>query len=642
MKSRIIRQLKQTDILLPTLIADGLAANDRVKVRMSILQAAAQHARKPAGAAIDLSAECRMVGIDPAAVRSLIGDARVTPNGAVAALGLATLGDGIVDDITTMIEAVAAASPADGRAAAGRLSSITSSGPLAAADEIQSARITELTGISNAGGDSLHRLVMDLHKALNRLAARCAEEVVDGAHAYGLQPADRPALAAFMRGVNRTRALKFDHPGLDTTATRAGTRLTIQNDVGATDAHVIVVAVEGRVVTITYTDVHLARAKFFTRLFDAFPLHWSGLDRQQADGLGDDGVFYLVTGRLEADRDDDRNALLEAIGAALVFLIDWNKARKVLRLWVSKDDAVRILDWAARNQIGHRAFLELGGSDLLASAVRHATPKRIGFGERLDTALGHAVAVDFLKMVLRISTEALLQGRSVRLARDRIEADLARRLESVDSALLAIVVRHAGLAREIAAALDRHIASRRSGRPMDGQLLAAQARRIEEKADRIALDARNEIARFDAEPIVEQLVNRVEEAIDELEQAAFIASLMPAGVAGDVLEPVAELCAIAIGASEAAAAGVDAASEVPEGKRVDSEDALASVGRLVDLEHMADAAERTVTALVLRGALELATSLSVLELARAIERATDRLASFAHLLRQHVLAGLSA
>src|SRR5262245_9575668 len=376
MKSRIIKQLERTDILLPSLIADGLAANDRVKVRMSILQAAAQHAREPAGPAIDLSAECRTVGIDPTAIRSLIGGARVTPNGAVAAPGLAMLGDGIVDDLTTMIEAVEAGSHTDGRDASGRLSSITSNGSLAVSDEIRPAKIAELTGISNAGGDSLHRLVMDLHKALNRLAARCAEDVVDGAHAYGLQPDDRPAVTAFMRGVNRTGALKFDHPGLDTTATRAGARLTIQNDVGATDAHVIVVAIEDHVVTITYTDVHLARAKFFTPLFDTFPLYWSGLDRQKADGLGDDGVFYLVTGRFEADSDDDRNALLEAIGAALVFLIDWDKARKILRLWVSKDDAVRILDWAARNQIGHRAFLELGGSDLLASSVRHATPKR--------------------------------------------------------------------------------------------------------------------------------------------------------------------------------------------------------------------------------------------------------------------------
>jgi len=35
MKSQIIRELGQTDILLPALVTDVLAANDRIKVRMS-------------------------------------------------------------------------------------------------------------------------------------------------------------------------------------------------------------------------------------------------------------------------------------------------------------------------------------------------------------------------------------------------------------------------------------------------------------------------------------------------------------------------------------------------------------------------------------------------------------------------------
>jgi hypothetical protein len=38
MKSRIIEQLGKTDILVPSLIAEGLAANDRVKARMSALR----------------------------------------------------------------------------------------------------------------------------------------------------------------------------------------------------------------------------------------------------------------------------------------------------------------------------------------------------------------------------------------------------------------------------------------------------------------------------------------------------------------------------------------------------------------------------------------------------------------------------
>ena len=41
MKSLIIEQLGEADILLPALVREGLAANDRIKVRMSALQAAA-------------------------------------------------------------------------------------------------------------------------------------------------------------------------------------------------------------------------------------------------------------------------------------------------------------------------------------------------------------------------------------------------------------------------------------------------------------------------------------------------------------------------------------------------------------------------------------------------------------------------
>jgi uncharacterized protein Yka (UPF0111/DUF47 family) len=619
MKSKIIEHLGESDILLPALIAQGLSANDRVKVRLSILQAAARHARDPAEVHFDLEDECRAVGLDLVTMETLVnraarlGDERITTPG---------LGDAAQGDVLD-----------------GRLSALKAAHAPEPSDTAETAEIARLTGLCD--GDSVHRLVMDMHKALNRLAAAHAEEVVAGAHVYGLLPEDRLAVEAFMRGLESTRTLKFDHSGLATTASRSGERLIIQNDIGETDAHVVVIAVEQDAVTVTYTDVHLARAKFFTNLFRNFSVQWSGLDRKSAEGLGEEGVFYLVTGRYPTEAGNSRDIFLEAVGASVVFLIDWNKTRKILRAWVSPSDAVHILDWAARHRFGHRAFLELGGSELVAAAVRHATPTRIGFGERLDRALGRDAAVDFLKTVLRVSTEALLHGRSVRRVRDRIEADLVRHLERVDSTLLAIVIRQAGLAREIASEISRYLAGQQAGREVDASALAANARRIEEKADRIAIEGRNEVARLEAGPIIEQLMNRVEEAIDELEQAAFIASIMPAGVSVDVSKPIADLCSAAISATEAAAAGVDAAAEVPQGKRLDAEDALAAVGRLIDIEHLADAAEREVTTLVLRGGLSLPASLSALELARAIERATDRLASFAHLLREHVLADLS-
>ena len=87
--------------------------------------------------------------------------------------------------------------------------------------------------------------------------------------------------------------------------------------------------------------------------------------------------------------------------------------------------------------------------------------------------------------------------------------------------------------------------------------------------------------------------------------------------------------------------GTAAAADVPEGQRVDFEDALGAVARLIEAEHQGDEAERAITAILLSGDFDLKTTLSVLELARAVERATDRLAGFGHLLRARVLADLT-
>ena len=642
MKTHIIEELGQGGILLPALVAEGLAANDRIKVRMSALQAAALHAQEPGRPANDLGVESQTAGIAPAAIAALIGGAHLIGQGRLAAPDLAKMMQEIADDAAAMIRAVSAGAASEGERAQARLEAIRAAGLLHASGEIELSRIARLTGVGDAGGDSLHRLVMDLHKQLNRLAASCSEEALDGAHVFGLHSEDRPAVAAFMKGLNATRGLKFDHPGLDTMATRAGGRLLIQNDIGTTDAHVVVIAVKKNAVTVTYTDVHLARAKFFISLFDAFEATWSGLDRHTAAGLGDDNSFYLVTGQYQPDHAADRNEFLAALGAALVFLIDWNKARKLLRTWVAKDDAARILEWAARQRIGHRGFLELGGNDLLGSAVRNAAPTRIGFGERLDQALGRTAAIDFLKASLRASTEALLAGRSVRTVRDQIEADLMRHLDRVDGALLAAVLRQIGLAHDLVAAISRHIAALQAGQPADGKLLTQRCGMIEQKADRIAIESRNEVDRLNARPLIGQLIDGVEEAVDELEQAAFIASLMPETTDPALLASLVELCAVAATATDVAASGVAAAIDVPEGRRADSEDALSAVTRLIDAEHAADSRERATTALVFCGGFDVATSLSVIELARAVERATDRFAAFGHLLRRHIMIDLAA
>ncbi|HMK69358.1 MAG TPA: hypothetical protein VK442_00155, partial [Xanthobacteraceae bacterium] len=300
MKSEIIEELGQFDLLLPSLIADGLAANDRLKARLSILQAAAHRARQPGGPRFELAGECRAAGIDDVTLETLVNRAFLLNDARFSAPGLASLGAAIWDDAAAMIRAAKAGDPAQGDKAAARLAAIQAATSLGASDDVALAEVAALTALAEGGGDSLHRLVMDLHKALNQLAAAHAEETLAGAQVYALLPQDRPAVEAFMRGVEATRKLKFNHPGLATTATRAEGRLTIQNDIGETDAHVVVIVVEADAVTVIYTDVHLPRAKFFTGLLRNFPVQWSGLERKSAAGLGEGRAFYLVTGRYPA------------------------------------------------------------------------------------------------------------------------------------------------------------------------------------------------------------------------------------------------------------------------------------------------------------------------------------------------------
>src|SRR6516165_3537341 len=106
MKSQIVRELGEADVLLPSLVAEGLAANDRIKVRLSALQAGVQHARNPAPPPADLTAECRNASIDPAAVACLTGGAKLSVDGRMSAPSLAQLGKDILADLNSMLHAV--------------------------------------------------------------------------------------------------------------------------------------------------------------------------------------------------------------------------------------------------------------------------------------------------------------------------------------------------------------------------------------------------------------------------------------------------------------------------------------------------------------------------------------------------------
>ena len=122
--------------------------------------------------------------------------------------------------------------------------------------------------------------------------------------------------------------------------------------------------------------------------------------------------FYLATGRFEAKDADSCCAYLEFLGSRLVFLIDWNHARKQLRGFLRGPDRLALLSWAAETETGHRGFLELGGARLVNQAIEATAGSSMHFGDRLCEVLGDAEALNFLRFVFRTATEGLLSGQS--------------------------------------------------------------------------------------------------------------------------------------------------------------------------------------------------------------------------------------
>ena len=640
-KSGIIAALGESEVLLPGLLASALAANDRIKLRLSVLQEVAARVRDPAGGrpASAFAAELRAAGPEMEISEAALADARILGPDLFYLPGAGALLGGLGRDLAAMLAPLTAARVPEAQALAARVRAMQPVCTPQDEDAITFGLIGALTSAERGDGDKFHLLVMDLHKALNQLASVSAAETLDGARVHGVDDEDRAAVRAFMRGLHRTAKLAFGHPGLGTTAVHGADYLTIQNDIGTTDAHVLVVHVGAAEVTVTYTDIHRARAKFFVDMFGDWEVAWNPLSQRQGAGL-EEAAFYLVNGHFTDKNADKRLGFLECLGSRLVFLIDWNKARKALQIFLGKKAAVELLGWAAAHDFGHRAFLELGGAVLIYDAVQRAATGRIHYGERLDDALGEAVCVDFLRGVLRVTAEGLEAGRSARLIRDEIQADLARRFETAESAVFALLVRHLGLSRCIAEGLAACLES-----PARAGDYARRAKIIEEKADRLTNEARELAEHLQGAPMLRHVVDAVEDTADALEESAWLlgqASLGASLGGGPAFLQLMPLAVVTTDAVSAMVRAVEAASRLPEGQRADAALALQAIDAVVNAERAADTSQREAFAALLAAEKDPRLLTLGLELAKALESATDQLSHAAFALRDRVLEELAA
>lgn len=636
-KSQALASLGQRGLLLPVWVKAALAANDRLKVYLSLLQAAATQAEHPEREPQDLSAELAQAGLaDQTWLQELpAGATRV--DGVIVITDLARLVHCLGEDLDIMARPVLESSTADAEPHL-RVQHWHDWLESLQGDQLSKAQLRLLTHGKRHGDDSLHLLVMDLHKAINALASELASEDINGAHVWQLQEDDRPLVGAFMRGLHRTAPLKLDHPGLETAATRDGDRLLLQNDIGTNDAHVLVIQVRALTISLTYSDLHSTRFDFFQSLLAPLGAQWSNQESRVTAGLNQGEAYTVGTASFACTDLAQLSHTLEGIGAAIVFLIDWNRARKRLLPFVSKRAAIEVLSQAARMEVGHMAWLRSGADRLIFSAMQAMEEGAFRIGDRLTDVLGEADAIAFLVDVMRLASTTLLRGQPVARVADETRLLLARHIRRRTHEF-DMLDEHAAYCHALAQAVSDALEHGHEGRRDSTQELAARAKLWERRADHLVMQARELAERQPHWVPFAHLLAQSDDVADALEEAAFLLSLIAdhhqQGWHGEVRQVLSRLARTVLQASQDHVKSLAIARLLgPDSEESDHDEFLDASWAVLRAERQCDDLLRTARRCLLKHIEHAPALMLANDLALALELASDHLLATGYALRE--------
>jgi uncharacterized protein Yka (UPF0111/DUF47 family) len=639
-KNRIISALGENRLLLPALLNAALAADDQIKYLFTLLQTARNHADHPGASVSNLQQERIASGLDDEDLDNVIAASSPESRDSYRIPGAERIVSMAMDIVKSMLEPLDVGSPGEAvREFTQRYQRFLLNGLETRGDTISAESISRMTSTNRDRGDSVHLLAMDLHNALNRLQSSIATETIDGARAYEIRSGDRSLVRAFMKGVNQTAPLKFDHVGLGTTATHANGKLVIQNDIGTTDAHVLVVHIDEDSVTVTYTDVHLQRLLFFESLFERYHVRWDDAVSRRDKSM-EDGVYHLSVGHYTAGRRGGLEEFLAFLGSRLVFLIDWNRARKRLRNFLPKQTAIDTLKWAADENHGHMAFLKMGGDQLVHEALEFVVKGPHRSGERLDALLGAHDATQCLRFVLKTCSEGLRQGHPPLLIRDEIKAELLNHFRGAQQSLLDVALAHAALIVEIAGGV--HEALLHSRMPAAAESIERNARRAKEwerKADELVNEARSAAKIGDSGAFFRKLVEAADDVADALEDAAFHFTLVPKeGWPEKVRQPVLDMAQLLSQGAREYVKALETARYIHRGAlREDTQDFLESIYHIAAIEQRSDESQRGLKRALVCDSLGHRELFVYSEAVKRLEGAADGLMHAGLMLRDHML-----
>lgn len=480
---------------------------------------------------------------------------------------------------------------------------------------------------------------MELHRVAPLLAREPALEGLDGARVGRLLPQDLPRVRAFFEGLHETAALRLDHPGPETTASRDGSRLLIRVGFGAKDDHGLIATWEAHTLRITHIDPHRARFRFMGRMLQERGFTWEPLASPIEAPLHT-GSFGLVgQARLTSDQEGRLREALGGVASCLVFLTDWNQARKQLQTFVRKPVAEEMLDTLAREKLGHTGWLRAGGAALVHEAMQALDSEALHRGERLDRVLGESVAREDLLALMRAASPAARERPELRHLADEARRRLACRARPLDT-VFDLLAEHAACGHELALSVVEGLLHDASEASCQDRLRRAKA--WQRQTGPLLERARHRAERQARWRPVLTLLERQEEVADALDETLFLMSLPtePARPAWPmpVRRSLDALAQNVLAAQQDQVRAIEVARHLDaRPSRIDGEALLDRVWSILQAERTGDELLREARRQIVQTlhahapCLQLAT-----ELATTLEGATDRLLSAAFALRKMV------
>jgi hypothetical protein len=153
-KTAIVKRLSENAVLLPSLIGDALAANDRIKLSLSLLQEAALQAQMPDRKARHFEADTQATRLEHLTPDSCVDGARLLGPGRLLIPGVRVLLASLAGDLAAMFAPLQAADNQADRSFVARVEAVTKSIPAAEDDQLDLHTIDELPRGRDCGRNS--------------------------------------------------------------------------------------------------------------------------------------------------------------------------------------------------------------------------------------------------------------------------------------------------------------------------------------------------------------------------------------------------------------------------------------------------------------------------------------------------------